>query len=157
MHATLVNLGPPACRFQSISTFIYVTRPYSYGERVPLVGRRLLFTCPARICTRKQTRTLRRQRNNEWLTRTTQQEKDQLQTRSTHMCSIIKYNVQFNEIIPVLHTTPSQVHLFGPFSWRVQPNTQSLAFPLPNPKYNTTLDYSVTPFPHLVLSYLTIW
>ena len=52
---------------------------------------------------------------------------------------------------------PCQVHLFGPFSWPVQPSTQYLVFPLPNPKYNTTLDYSVTPFDHPMFPYLTIW
>ena len=72
------------------------------------------------------------------------------------MCLIIKNNVPLNEITIVPPTAPSQVHLFGPFSLPVQPGTQSLAFPLPNPKYNTTLDYSVTPFDHPVLPYLTI-
>ena len=36
------------------------------------------------VCTRKQTRALRWQRNNEWITHTAQREKAQRQTRSTH-------------------------------------------------------------------------
>ena len=71
------------------------------------------------------------------------------------MCSIIKYNVQLNEIISVQPTSilgsPLRPILLAngtqhPIS-RIAPS---------KPKYNTTLDYSVTPFDHLVFPYLTI-